>query len=83
MGDKMKTEYIRIRTTPRRSHKLKLLAEQKEYSVTRLIEDWIDSLPDPVSRQDKGKQLAFIPWLKHRCSFLSQLHLQGFSAFLL
>jgi hypothetical protein len=50
----MKTEYIRIRTTPRRSHKLKLLAEQKEYSVTRLIEDWIDSLPTPKSMQDKS-----------------------------
>jgi hypothetical protein len=42
----MKTEYIRIRTTPKRFDKLKLLAESKEHSMTRLIEDWIDSLPD-------------------------------------
>lgn len=43
----MKTEYIRIRTTPRRFNKLKLLAEQREKSMTQLIEDWIDSLPNP------------------------------------
>lgn len=42
----MKSEYIRIRTTPRRLNKLKLLAEAKEQSMTRLIEDWIDSLPE-------------------------------------
>ncbi len=44
---KMKTEYIRIRTTPRRFNKLKLLAEEREKSMTQLIEDWIDSLPTP------------------------------------
>ncbi|MEC4818719.1 MAG: hypothetical protein SAK29_36420 [Scytonema sp. PMC 1069.18] len=43
----MKSEYIRIRTTPRRFNKLKLLAEQREKSMTQLIEDWIDSLPNP------------------------------------
>ncbi len=43
----MKSEYIRIRTTPKRFNKLKLLAEQKEQSMTRLIEDWIDTLPEP------------------------------------
>lgn len=42
----MKSEYIRIRTTPRRLNKLKLFAESKEQSMTRLIEDWIDSLPE-------------------------------------
>lgn len=42
----MKSEYIRIRTTPRRLNKLKLFAETKEQSMTRLIEDWIDSLPE-------------------------------------
>jgi hypothetical protein len=50
----MKTEHIRIRTTLSRFHKLKLLAKEKEYSVTRLIEDWIDSLPSPKSMQDKS-----------------------------
>ncbi|BAZ26899.1 hypothetical protein NIES4073_78130 [Kalymmatonema gypsitolerans NIES-4073] len=43
----MKSEYIRIRTTPRRFNKLKLLAQQREKSMTQLIEDWIDSLPNP------------------------------------
>jgi hypothetical protein len=42
----MKSEYIRLRTTHRRFNKLKLLAQQKEQSMTRLIEDWIDSLPE-------------------------------------
>lgn len=50
----MKSEYIRIRTTPRRFNKLKLLSEQKEQSVTRMIEDWIDSLPNPEPMQDKS-----------------------------
>ncbi|WP_460200556.1 hypothetical protein [Scytonema sp. NUACC21] len=43
----MKSEYIIIRTTPRRFNKLKLLAEQREKSMTQLIEDWIDWLPNP------------------------------------
>jgi hypothetical protein len=47
IGDNVKTEYIRIRTTPKRLAKLKAVAEEKEYSLTRMIEDWIDSLPEP------------------------------------
>ncbi len=47
IGNNVKSEYIRIRTTPRRFNKLKLLAEQREKSMTQLIEDWIDSLPNP------------------------------------
>lgn len=47
----MKSEYIRIRTTLNRFNKLKLLAEQKEQSMTRLIEDWIDTLPEPKKTQ--------------------------------
>ncbi len=43
----MKTEYIRIKTTLRRFNKLKLLAEEREKSMTQLIEDWIDTLPVP------------------------------------
>jgi hypothetical protein len=47
IGNNMKSEYIRIRTTPRRFNKLKLLSEQSEQSMTRMIEDWIDALPEP------------------------------------
>ncbi len=43
----MKTDYIRIKTTFRRFNKLKLLAEEREKSMTQLIEDWIDTLPVP------------------------------------
>ena len=50
----MKTEYIRIRTTPRRFNKLKLLSEEREKSMTQLIEDWIDSLPAPKKENMKA-----------------------------
>lgn len=44
----MKENYIRIRTTKKRFDKLKLLCEQREYTMTRIIEDMIDSLPEPT-----------------------------------
>jgi hypothetical protein len=54
LGYKMKTEYIRIRTTPKRFNKLKLLAEEREVSMTRLIEDMIDIMPEPRNNAPKG-----------------------------
>ncbi len=50
----MKTEYIKIRNTSRRFNKLKLLAEEREKSMTQLIEDCIDSLP--ASRKENMKE---------------------------
>ncbi|MEI2577528.1 hypothetical protein [Scytonema sp. PRP1] len=41
----MKAKGLHIRISERRLNKLKLLAEQREKSMTQLIEDWIDQLP--------------------------------------
>ena len=65
----MKSEYIRISTTPRRFNKLKLLADQREKSMTQPIEDWIDSLPEPKKENMTQKVNAlnrFHPLRKRR-----------------
>jgi hypothetical protein len=56
----MKTKGLHIRISERRLNKLRVYAENKEKTMTQLIEDWIDrlSLPEgletsvpPVSRR--------------------------------
>lgn len=42
----MKDKYIRIRTSERRLNKLRLYAASQEKTMTQIIEDFIDSLPN-------------------------------------
>lgn len=41
----MKDKNLHIRLSEKRLNKLKTYAENKEKTVTQLIEDWIDRLP--------------------------------------
>ncbi|MDJ0649322.1 MAG: hypothetical protein QNJ60_11510 [Xenococcaceae cyanobacterium MO_188.B19] len=38
---------LSIRISPRRKYKLQLLAAEADKSITQLIEDLIDNLPEP------------------------------------
>jgi predicted DNA-binding ribbon-helix-helix protein len=42
---KTKEKRLAIRLSEKRFEKIRQLAEQKEKTLTALIEDWIDSLP--------------------------------------
>ena len=42
----MKESRLSLRITLRRLNKLRLYAVKREKSITSLVEDWIDSLPD-------------------------------------
>ncbi len=41
----MKSHYIRVRLSKRRSDKLRMYAAHKDKTITSIIEDFIDSLP--------------------------------------
>jgi hypothetical protein len=43
----MKTKRLNVRLTDRRYHKLTLLAAQSDKTISSLVDDWIDSLPEP------------------------------------
>jgi hypothetical protein len=44
----MKEKSLRFRMSERRYNKLKLYAASKEKTMTQLIEDWVDRLPNSV-----------------------------------
>jgi hypothetical protein len=46
-GNNMKEKVLRFRMHERRYNKLKLYAEVKQKTMTQLIEDWVDRLPNP------------------------------------
>ncbi|WP_192881556.1 hypothetical protein [Nostoc sp. CENA543] len=43
----MKTKRLNVRLTDRRYHKLTLLAAQLDKTISSLVDEWIDSLPEP------------------------------------
>ena len=43
----MKTKRLNVRLTDRRYHKLIVLAAQMDKTISSLVDDWIDSLPEP------------------------------------
>lgn len=43
---KMKESRLSLRISLRRLNKLRLYAVDKDKTITQLVEDWIDSLPD-------------------------------------
>ncbi len=44
----MRKKELHIRITPRRLDKLRLLAAEKDKTITQIIEDLIDTLPEPT-----------------------------------
>jgi hypothetical protein len=40
-------ERLSVRVDPKRLEKLRKIAKQKRKTMTQLIEDWIDRLPNP------------------------------------
>jgi predicted HicB family RNase H-like nuclease len=42
----MKTGRLNLRISEKRLAKLKMYAENKEKTITQLVEDWIDRLPN-------------------------------------
>lgn len=43
----MKAKTVQVRLSDKRYDKLKAVAKIRERTVTQLVEDWIDRLPDP------------------------------------
>lgn len=43
----MKVKRLNCRITDRRYHKLVLLSAQMDRTISSLVDEWIDSLPDP------------------------------------
>ncbi|MEC4816384.1 MAG: hypothetical protein SAK29_24415 [Scytonema sp. PMC 1069.18] len=42
---------LHIRITERRINKLRLLAAEKDQTITQIVEDLIDTLPEPKKRE--------------------------------
>jgi hypothetical protein len=53
MGDKMKTKRLNCRITDRRYYKLVLLSAQMDRTISSLVDEWIDSLPEPQKENNK------------------------------
>ncbi|BAY49054.1 hypothetical protein SAMD00079811_66830 [Scytonema sp. HK-05] len=47
---KMAKKDLHIRITERRINKLRLLAVEKDKTITQIIEDLIDTLPEPKNQ---------------------------------
>ncbi|BAZ26725.1 hypothetical protein NIES4073_76330 [Kalymmatonema gypsitolerans NIES-4073] len=47
----MKTKRLNVRMTERRYNKLVLLSVQLDRTITSLLDEWVDSLPEP-KKQD-------------------------------
>uniref|UniRef100_UPI001F555E87 DUF6364 family protein n=1 Tax=unclassified Calothrix TaxID=2619626 RepID=UPI001F555E87 len=54
----MKTGRLNLRISENRLNKLKAYAQNREKTVTHLIEDWIDSLPSQKSGDSDARGLA-------------------------
>jgi hypothetical protein len=52
----MKTTRLNVRMSERRLNKLRLYAASKEKTVTSIVEDWIDRLPNT----EIGNQVAVL-----------------------
>lgn len=51
----MKTHYLHVRVTDPRLEKLHATAEERGHTLTRLVEDWIDRLPNPKQVETEKK----------------------------
>ena len=63
----MKNKISNIRLNEKRYYQLLLLSAQSDRTISRRVDEWIDSLPEPqkkTSRQGLPCGVAFIPGLK-------------------
>jgi len=63
----MKNKRLNVRMTDRRYYKLVLLSAQLDRTISSMIDEWIDSLPEPEKKDATvGFSLlcVFIPGLK-------------------
>jgi hypothetical protein len=47
-------ERLSLRIEVSRLEKLRLVAEERKKTMTQLIEDWIDRLPNPVEKDSQA-----------------------------
>lgn len=47
LGDIMKIKRLNCRITDRRYYKLVLLSAEMDRTISSLVDEWIDSLPEP------------------------------------
>ncbi|HBE18094.1 MAG TPA: hypothetical protein DEG17_08360 [Cyanobacteria bacterium UBA11149] len=69
MEDKVKTKRLNVRMRDRRYHKLVLLSAELDRTIGSMIDEWINSLPEPKKPNITAGfilQSAFIPGLKTR-----------------
>lgn len=57
----MKTGRLNLRLSENRLNKLRLYAQNKEKTVTQLIEDWIDRLPSQKTGDSDARSLLASP----------------------
>jgi predicted DNA-binding protein len=50
----MKSKRLSFRLTERRYHKLLLLSAQLDRTMSSLVDEWIDSLPEPNIKAPSG-----------------------------
>jgi hypothetical protein len=72
----MRKKDLHIRITERRINKLRLLAVEKDKTITQIIEDLIDTLPETTQTQHYGR-------LSLHSGFHPRLKSAGFSAYIL
>jgi len=54
----MKDSRLSLRMSSRRLNKLRLYAASKEKTVTQIVEDWVDRLPNPEIGNSDDRGLA-------------------------
>jgi hypothetical protein len=57
----MKTKQVNIRLSEKRLAKVRAVAVEREKTITDLVEDWIDRLPQPKEEApvDPGNPVSF------------------------
>ncbi|BBD65305.1 hypothetical protein NIES4072_10270 [Nostoc commune NIES-4072] len=57
----MKTTRLNVRMSQRRLNKLRSYAVMKDKTVTQIVEDWVDRLPNPESVKNNADPLPVNP----------------------
>jgi hypothetical protein len=58
MVDTMKNKRLNVRMTDRRYYKLVLLSTELDRTISSMLDEWIDSLPDPKIPEGRVKEIA-------------------------
>ncbi len=57
----MKDKNLHIRMSLKRHDKLKSYAQSKEKTITQLVEDWVDRLPNTEIRDSSSTSIPYQP----------------------